>query len=57
LIANADAEYLTHVGRRVSADEQYALSRLSKLNCRCASNRRLAHAAFAGEEKKARRLV
>ena len=57
LVTNTDAKYLAYVGRWISADEQHALSGLGKLNSRCAGNRSLAHAAFAGEEEKARRLV
>ncbi len=45
------------VGRWISADQQHAPSGLGKLNGRCAGNRSLAHAAFAGEEEEARRLI
>ncbi len=57
LVTNSDAEYLAYVGRWIGADQQHAPSGLGKLNSRSAGNRSLAHAAFAGEEEKARRLL
>ena len=57
VVANRDTEHLPHVGGRVGAHQQHAPALRRQLQRGGAGERGLAHAAFAGEEKKAWRLI